>query len=89
MSAVSHAPETMPAIYTLLVDSSQSMYRRMDFVRDAAGRLASFLRHQDRLMVVPFTRTLGAVTGPTDDHRTVGEAISAIQSASQVARSSV
>jgi Ca-activated chloride channel family protein len=74
-------PETMPAIYTLLVDSSQSMYRRMDFVRDAAGRLASFLRHQDRLMVVPFTRTLGAVTGPTDDRRTVGEAITAIRSA--------
>jgi hypothetical protein len=30
------APDRMPATYTLLIDSSQSMSRRMDFVREAA-----------------------------------------------------
>ena len=37
-------PETLPATYTLLVDSSQSMARNVDFLRDAAGRLAGHLR---------------------------------------------
>ena len=30
--------ETLPATFALLIDSSQSMSRRIDFVRDAAGR---------------------------------------------------
>ena len=73
-------PETMPSTYTLLVDSSQSMHRRMDFVREAAGRMTAFLRRQDRALVVPFASRLGPITGPTDDRQTVAEAISAIES---------
>lgn len=72
-------PETMPATYTLLVDSSQSMQRRMDFVRQAAARLTGFLRPQDRVIVAPFSKTLGTVTGPTNDLHTVTEAISSMQ----------
>lgn len=72
--------ETLPATYTLLVDSSQSMARRIDFVRDAAGTLAGALRAKDRIIIAPFSRTLTSVTGPTDDQRTVTEAISAITS---------
>ena len=72
------APETMPALYTLLIDSSQSMARRFDVVRRAAGRLVPYLRPHDRVLVVPFSQTLGAITGPTDDWATVDEAIGAI-----------
>jgi Ca-activated chloride channel homolog len=72
--------EQLPATYTLLVDSSQSMARRIDFVRDAASQLASFLREKDRMIVAPFSRTLSAITGPTDDRATVADAIAKIES---------
>ena len=72
--------ETLPATYTLLVDTSQSMNRRIDFVRDAAATLAGYLRPQDRIIVAPFSKRLDAITGPTDDRATVAEAIQAIKS---------
>jgi Ca-activated chloride channel homolog len=62
----------------VLVDSSQSMSRRVEFVRDAAQRLASYMRPKDRMLVVPFSKHLGPITGPTDDKKTVGEAVAAI-----------
>ena len=71
-------PETMPATYALLIDSSQSMQHRMGFVRDAAARLTRFLRKQDHVMVVPFARSVGTITGPTDDLHTVSDAITSI-----------
>jgi Ca-activated chloride channel homolog len=70
--------EQLPATYTLLIDTSQSMSRRIDFVRDAAAQLASFLRKDDRIIVAPFSRTLGTITGPTDDRATVADAIGGI-----------
>lgn len=72
-------PETLPAVFTLLVDSSQSMHRRMDFVREAAGRLSGYLGPKDRVLVAPFSRTLGALTGPTADLLTVRYAIDKIR----------
>jgi VWFA-related protein len=72
-------PETLPAIYTLLVDSSQSMARSIGFLREAAGRLAFHLRPQDKVLVAPFSRNLGAITGPTADRATIVEAIAAIE----------
>jgi Mg-chelatase subunit ChlD len=72
-------PETMPATYILLVDSSQSMARRIDFVRLAAARLMTHLRPVDRIIVAPFSRTISAITGPTSDRATVLDAITAIQ----------
>jgi Ca-activated chloride channel family protein len=72
-------PETLPATYTLLVDSSQSMARSVGFLREAAGRLAFHLRPQDKVLVVPFSRTLGAVTGPTADRATIVEAIAHVE----------
>ena len=74
------APDTIPANYTLLVDSSQSMSRRIDFVRDAARQLPARLRENDQVTVVPFTSTLGTVTGPTKDRDTISGAIQAIRS---------
>jgi Ca-activated chloride channel family protein len=71
--------EVLPATYLLLIDSSQSMARRMDFVKIAARRLSADLRPDDRVLVVPFSRTLGAVTGPTADRDTIVEAIGAIK----------
>lgn len=73
-------PETLPATFTLLVDSSQSMNRRMDFVRDAAATLAGYLRPKDQIIVAPFSKTIGVLTGPTDDRQTVMDAISRIGS---------
>jgi Ca-activated chloride channel homolog len=72
-------PETLPATYTLLVDGSQSMARNVDFLRDAAGRLAGRLRPVDRVLVAPFSRTLGPITGPTADRATVADALASIE----------
>lgn len=69
----------LPATFAILVDSSQSMSRRIDFVRDAASRLVGYMRPNDRMLVVPFSRTLAPITGPTDDRATVLEAISRIE----------
>lgn len=71
-------PEVLPATYTLLVDASQSMSYRLDFVREAAGHILDHLREQDRVLVVPFKRTLGAITGPTNDFATVADAINTL-----------
>ena len=71
--------ERVPATFALLIDGSQSMSRRFDFVKDAAGRLTQFLRPKDRVLVAPFSRHLQALTGPTADKKTVVEAIDAIR----------
>ena len=55
--------ERVPATFALLIDGSQSMSRRFDFVKDAAGRLTQFLRPKDRVLVAPFS------TPPPGDHR--------------------
>src|SRR5262249_16119557 len=70
--------ESLPVTYILLVHESQSMHPRMEFVRAAAGRLADFLRPDDRVIVAPFARSLGPITGPTGDHETIAGAIQAI-----------
>jgi VWFA-related protein len=73
--------ETLPATFALLIDSSQSMSRRIDFVRDAAARFIQYLRPKDQVLVAPFTRGLGALTGPTADHNTIIEAVGHVASA--------
>ena len=73
------APDLEPATYTLLIDSSQSMSRRMDFVIDAARQLPPRLRGNDQVIVAPFRDQLGVVTGPTQDRDTITGAIEAIQ----------
>ena len=72
-------PSRMPTVVTLLVDTSQSMSSRFDFVRRATRRLAGLLRADDQLAVVPFSRTLGAVTGPTRDLDALTSAIEGMQ----------
>jgi Ca-activated chloride channel homolog len=74
---VSH--ERVAATFALLIDSSQSMSRRFDFVKAAAGRLSAFLRPNDRVVVAPFSKRLSALTGPTADRRTIAEAIEHIE----------
>jgi VWFA-related protein len=71
--------ERVPATFALLIDSSQSMSRRFDFVKQAAGRLTAFLRPNDRVLVAPFAKHLSAVTGPTGDKKTIVEAIQHIE----------
>ncbi len=72
--------DDLPATFALLIDSSQSMSRRIGFVRETANRLSGFLRAKDRMLVVPFAKSLGAITGPTNDRTTVAESIARIQS---------
>ena len=57
------ARESIPTNLLLLVDNSQSMGRRMDFVRAAADRLAKSLRENDRAIVAPFNAHIGTITG--------------------------
>jgi Ca-activated chloride channel family protein len=56
------------------------MSRRLDFVRRTAALLAEYMSPQDRTIVAPFARQVLSITGPTDDGRTVTEAIGAVQS---------
>ena len=65
--------------FAVLIDSSQSMSRRFDFVKDAASRLTAFLRPRDSVIVAPFAKHLSALTGPTSDRRTIIEAIQHIE----------
>jgi len=67
--------EAVPAMFVLLVDSSNSMAHNFDFVRQAAGRLVKYLKPHDTAIVAPFTKTLGTITGPTNDRDTIMGAI--------------
>ena len=71
--------DLVDATYTLLIDCSQSMSRRMDFVQEAADRLLRHIRKDDRVIVAPFTKKLGTITGPTTDRGTVTSAIAALR----------
>lgn len=68
-----------PALFTLLVDSSQSMATQAAAVRRAASRLLAPLRPEDAVIVAPFSRGVLSVTGPTLDRQTALDAIEAIQ----------
>jgi len=72
-------PEVLPTYFALLVDSSQSMWRNIEFVRAAAARLGPYLRPRDRVIVAPFSKSIRAITGPTSDRPTIDEAIAAIR----------
>ena len=70
-----------PALFTLLVDSSQSMAIRADVVRETAARLLDALAPEDQVVVAPFSKQILSVTGPTTDRTTVLDAISGIRPA--------
>ena len=72
--------ESVGATFALLIDSSGSMSRRLDFVQRTAAMLSDYMTPLDRTIVAPFSKGVLATTGPTDDRRTVAEAISAIRS---------
>jgi VWFA-related protein len=72
-------PEVLPATYVMLVDSSQSIAHGVTFLRDAVTRFMGHLRPDDRVLVVPFSRTIGAATGPTNDVETVLDALLAVR----------
>ena len=68
-----------PATFVLLVDSSQSMSRNIDFVRVAASRLVEHLRDDDRVVIAPFNKHITSVTGPARDRTTIADAVAAIK----------
>jgi Ca-activated chloride channel family protein len=71
--------ETLPSTTLLMVDNSQSMQHRIDAVRRTTERFAGTLKRGDRVIVAPFNAHIGTITGPTDDVRTIGEAIKAMR----------
>lgn len=71
--------QTLPTTFTLLIDASQSLHRRIDMVKAAARRLASRLRPGDHVIVAPFRTSVESTTGPTADAATITEAIDAIR----------
>jgi Ca-activated chloride channel family protein len=73
--------ERAPALFTLLVDSSQSMAMRATVVRSTARALLNPLHSQDKVVVAPFSQGITSVTGPTTDHATILDAIAAIRPA--------
>ncbi|MFN7917552.1 MAG: VWA domain-containing protein [Vicinamibacterales bacterium] len=73
--------ETVETDMLLLVDNSQSMARRLDYVRRATERLVSGMRPKDRAIVAPFNAHIGSITGPTSDPLTLRQAIGAMQAA--------
>ncbi len=68
-----------PALFTLLVDSSQSMAMRANAVRATAAKLLEPLAKDDQIVVAPFSKTILSITGPTTDRATVLDAIAAIR----------
>jgi Ca-activated chloride channel homolog len=72
--------ESVGATFALLVDSSGSMSRRLDFVQRTAGLLYDYMTPLDRAIVAPFSRNVLSITGPTGDRDTVSDAIRAIHS---------
>jgi VWFA-related protein len=71
--------ESVPTDTVLLVDNSQSMSRRMEFVRSAAEHLALGMGKRDRAIVAPFNAHIGSITGPTADSATIAQAIGAMK----------
>ncbi len=71
--------QRMPTQFTLLIDGSQSMSRRIDLVHATARRITSRLRPGDMVTVAPFRREIDTMTGPTDDEATIAAAIDGIQ----------
>jgi VWFA-related protein len=72
--------ESVGATFALLIDSSGSMSRRIDFVQRTAALLSEYMTPLDRTIVAPFSKGLLPLTGPTDDRRTIADAIGAIHS---------
>jgi VWFA-related protein len=72
--------ESVGATFALLIDSSGSMSRRLGFVQRTAALLSEYMTPLDRTIVAPFSKQVLSTTGPTDDRRTVAEAIGAIRS---------
>jgi len=70
----------VPTTHTLLVDTSNSMSYRFDFVRRVARKMGSSMKPNDQMVVLPFASTLGPMTGPTTDLNTIAGAVESLQS---------
>jgi Ca-activated chloride channel family protein len=71
--------EAVGATFAVLVDSSASMSRRMDFVQRTAMTLSHYMTPRDRMIIAPFGLGLKATTGPTNDPATIAESVEAIE----------
>ncbi len=73
-------PDTMPATYTLLIDTQRSMRRRIEFVREAARQAARrFCARPTPSSSRRSPRRSAPITGPTRDAATIAGAIDEIK----------
>ncbi|MCA1563239.1 MAG: VWA domain-containing protein [Acidobacteria bacterium] len=63
-------------VTSVLLETSS---RRLDFVQRTAKTLSSYMTPLDRMVIAPFSKELGAITGPTNDQATIAESIQAIR----------
>ena len=70
----------VPTTHTLLVDTSNSMSYRFDFVRRVARRMGSAMKPNDQMVVLPFASSLGPMTGPTTDLTAIASAVESLES---------
>ena len=62
------------------VGRQQPEHVTADRLRPRGGnRLVGYMRPKDRMLIVPFSKKLEPITGPTDDRATVFDAISKVQ----------
>jgi Ca-activated chloride channel family protein len=71
--------ERVATTFALVVDTSHSMSRNIDFVRIAAARLSAYLAESDSVIVAPFKNGITSVTGPTRDTATVADAVASVK----------
>jgi hypothetical protein len=71
--------QSLPTQFTLLIDGSQSMSRRIDLVHATARRITARLRDGDLVTVAPFRKSIDTLTGPTNDAPTIAAAIAGIK----------
>ena len=71
--------ETVGATFALLVDSSASMSRRMDFVQRTAATLAGYMTARDRMLDSPLRQGHSRRHRSDQDRATIVEAVRAIR----------
>ena len=71
--------ESLGAVFALLIDSSGSMARRIEFVQRTAATLSRYMTPLDRMVIAPFAKQILSITGPTADPVTIAESIGAIR----------
>lgn len=72
------APIDEPFTVVLMLDTSSSVWRKLDQIKDAAIRFVDHLRSADRVMVISFARRMTIHCEPTNDRDRLHETIRSV-----------